>query len=130
MPEYLPIARIHNFRKSITIGQMSEVFANGLGDQSSIPGRRLKNWYLMPPCLILSIIRYGSRVKLSNPGNGVAPSPTPRYSSYRKGAFESPSTKVANFLYFNMLTTSPWIWTRVVGSILNKNNRYATNTTK
>ena len=38
--------------------------------------QRLKKWYLMPPCLTLSIIRYGSRVKWSNPGKGVAPSPT------------------------------------------------------
>ena len=30
--------------------------------------QRLKKWYLMPPCLTLSIIRYGSRVKYSNPG--------------------------------------------------------------
>ena len=29
--------------------------------------QRLKKWYLMPPCLTLSIIRYGSRVKWSNP---------------------------------------------------------------
>ena len=41
----------------------------------------------MPPCLTLSIIRYGSRVKWTNPGNGVAPSPTPWCSSYRKGSF-------------------------------------------
>ena len=39
--------------------------------------QRLKKWYLVPPCLTLSIIRYGSRVKWSNPGKGVAPSPTP-----------------------------------------------------
>ena len=38
----------------------------------------------MQPCLTLSIIRYGSRVKWSNPGNGVAPSPTTRCSSYWK----------------------------------------------
>ena len=31
----------------------------------------------MPPCLTLSNIRYISRVKWSNPGKGVAPSPTP-----------------------------------------------------
>ena len=37
-------------------------------------------------CLTLNIIRYGSRVKWSNPGNGVAPSPTPWCSSYRKGS--------------------------------------------
>ena len=40
----------------------------------------------MSPCLTLSIIRYRSRVKWSNPGNGVAPSPTPRCSSYWKGS--------------------------------------------
>ena len=41
--------------------------------------QRLKKWYLMPPCLTLSVIRYGSRVKWSNPGKEVAP-------SYRKGS--------------------------------------------
>ena len=40
----------------------------------------------MPSCLTLSIIRYVSRVKWSNPGKGVAPSPTPRCSSYWKGS--------------------------------------------
>ena len=38
--------------------------------------QRLKKWYLTPPCLTLSIIRFGSRVKWSNPGKGVVPSPT------------------------------------------------------
>ena len=37
------------------------MFANGLGDRGSIPGRvtpkTFKKWYLMPPCLALSIIR-------------------------------------------------------------------------
>ena len=49
--------------------------------------QRLWKWYLIPPCLTLSNIRYVSRVKWSNPGKGVAPSPTPRYSSYWKGSF-------------------------------------------
>ena len=44
--------------------------------------QRLKKWYLIPPCLSLSIVRYGSRVKWSNPGKGVVPNPTPRCSSY------------------------------------------------
>ena len=48
--------------------------------------QRLKIWYLMPPCLTLSIIRYVLRVKWSNPGNGVVPSPTPQCSSYLKGS--------------------------------------------
>ena len=46
--------------------------------------QRLKKWYLMLPCLTLSIIRYESRVKWRNPGKGVAPSPTPWCSSYGK----------------------------------------------
>ena len=48
--------------------------------------QRLKKWYLMLPCLTLSIIRQGSRVKWNNPGNGVAPSTTPWCSSYRNGS--------------------------------------------
>ena len=43
--------------------------------------QRLKKWYLMPPCLTLSIIRYVSRVKWSIPEKGVAPSPTLRCCS-------------------------------------------------
>ena len=80
---------------------MSRMFTSGPGDLGSIPGRvipRTKKWYLILPCLILSIIRYGSRVKWSNSGKGVAPSPTPR--CIEKGAFGSPSTKVANFTYY------------------------------
>ena len=50
--------------------------------------QKLKKWYLMPPCLALSIIRWGSRVRCSNPGNGVAPSPTPRCISYWKGSLQ------------------------------------------
>ena len=70
--------------------------------------QRLKKWYFMPPCLALSIIRYGSRVKWSNPGKGVAPSPTPWCSkAIEKGAFGSPSTMVANFTY---LKSYKWNW--------------------
>ena len=52
-------------------GPAVRVFANGPGDLGSIPGRvipKTLKWYLIPPCLTLSIIRYGSRVKWSNPG--------------------------------------------------------------
>ena len=48
--------------------------------------QRLKKWYLMPPCLTLSIIRYGSRGKVEQSREGVAPYPTPWCSSYRKGS--------------------------------------------
>ena len=56
------------------------------GVQSPVKSyQRLKKWNLMPPCLILSIIIYVSRVKWSNQGKRVAPSPTPRCSCYWKG---------------------------------------------
>ena len=71
-------------------GSVGRVFANGPGDQGSIPGqvipKTFKKWYLIPPCLTLSIIRYVSRVKGSIPRKGVASSPTPRCSSYWKGS--------------------------------------------
>ena len=70
--------------ESHIVGMRVWVFVNGPGDLGSIQG--LKKWYLMPLCLTLRIIRYGLRVKWSNPGQGVAPSPTPWCSSYRKGS--------------------------------------------
>ena len=75
--------------KDWSIGLAVRVFANGPRDQGSIPGwviPKTQKWYLMTLCLTLSIIRYGSRVKWSNPGKGVAPFPTPRCSSYCKGS--------------------------------------------
>ena len=57
------------------------------GVQSEVESyQRLKKWYLMPPCLTPSIIRYGSRVKWSNPGKGVVPFLTLRCCSYWKGS--------------------------------------------
>ena len=48
--------------RALAIGLMSKVFANGPRDRSSISGRvipktKKKKWYLMLPCLTLSIIR-------------------------------------------------------------------------
>ena len=68
---------------------MVRVFANGPGDWGSIQGRvipKTQKWYLIPPCLTFSIIRYGSWVKWSNPEKGVAHSSTPQCSSYWKGS--------------------------------------------
>ena len=50
----------------MAVGLMSKTFANGPGDRGSIPGGvipKTQKWYLMPSCLTLSVIRYGSRVK-------------------------------------------------------------------
>ena len=60
-----------------------------MGDQGSIPGRvipKTLKWYLTPPCLTLSNIKWGSRVTWSNPGKGVAPSPTSWCINYWKGS--------------------------------------------
>ena len=71
------------------IGPLGRVFANGPEDLGSIPGRiipKTLKWYLISPWLTLNNIRYVSSVKWSNPGKGVAISPTPRCSSYWKGS--------------------------------------------
>ena len=68
---------------------MVRVFLNVPGDLGSIPCRvisKTQKWFLMTPCLTLSIIRYGSRLKWNNPGKRVAPSRTPWCSSYRNGS--------------------------------------------
>ena len=44
--------------------------------------QRLKKCYLISPCLTLSIIRYVSRVKWSNPRKGIAPFLTPWCRGY------------------------------------------------
>ena len=80
--------------KFTCIALVGRVFANGPCVRGSIPGRvKLKifffKWYLIPPFLTLSIIRHLSRVKWSNPGERVAPSPTPQCSSYWKGSLLS-----------------------------------------
>ena len=65
------------------------MFAKCPGDRNSIRGRvipKTQKLFLMPPCITLSIKRYGPRVKWSNPGKGVAPFPTPRCSYYWKGS--------------------------------------------
>ena len=68
------------------------------GVQSQVESyQRLKKWYLIPLCLTLSIIRYVSRVKWSNPRKGVAPPLHLGVVAIEKGALGSPSTTVANF---------------------------------
>ena len=48
--------------------------------------QRLKQGYLIPHSLTLSVLRYVSRVKWNDPGKGVAPSSTSRCCSYLKGS--------------------------------------------
>ena len=59
------------------------------GFQSQVePYQRHKEWYLMLPCLKLGIIRYGSKVKWSNPGKGEVPAPKTQSSSYWKESLQ------------------------------------------
>ena len=67
---------------------MSRVFANGSGDQGSIPGRVIPKTQkkMVFDAALLSTPQCKVRVKWSNPGNGVIPSPTPQCGTYRKGS--------------------------------------------
>ena len=102
------------------IGLVGSVFANGPGDQDSIPSRVIpkifKKWYLIPPCLALSNIRYVTRVKWSNPGKWVAPSPTPRCSSYWKWNLRVAHDYVRQ-LYLLLLTSSCVVTASLFGSM-------------
>ena len=75
-------SNVNNLHNQL-IGLVGRVFTNGPGDQGSVPGCVLPKTLKNGTCLTLSIIRYISRVKWSDPGEVVVvPSPTPRCSSY------------------------------------------------
>ena len=62
---------------------MSRVFANGLRDRVSNPGRVIpKTQKIVLDAALLNTQHFKVRVKWSNPGNEVAFSPTPTCSSY------------------------------------------------
>ena len=58
------------------IGIMVEMIANGPGYRGSIPGwdiPKIEKWYIMVPCLTLSIIRGGSKVSGAIQGKELYP---------------------------------------------------------
>ena len=72
------------------IGLAIRVFANGLGDLGSIPGRVIpKTQKMVLDASLLNTQHYKGRIKgkVEQSREGVAPSPTPWCSSYRKGSF-------------------------------------------
>ena len=76
------------------------------GVQSQVESyHRLKKWYLIPPYLTPSNIRYGSRVKWSNLGKGVALSLTPRCRSYWKRSLRIAlnDSRQLYFFYFGII---------------------------
>ena len=71
------------------IGLVGRVFANSLGDLSSIPGRVIpKTLKMLLDTSLLNTqqCKVGIKGKVEQSGEGVAPSPTPRCSSYWKGS--------------------------------------------
>ncbi len=92
------------------------LMARKTGFQSQVKSyQRLKKWYLMPPYLTLSITRYESRVKWSNPGKEQRPPLHLSVVAIKKGAFGSPSTTVANFILVLFqacchFVQKNWIW--------------------
>ena len=81
------------------------MFANGLGDQDSIPGRVIpKTQKMVLDAFLLNIQHYKVQIK----GKGVAPSPT--LWRIKKGAVRSPSTTVANFTSLLILLNSPTVY--------------------
>ena len=86
--QYSNLMKLLLFKQGFYIEIISPLFANDPGDLDSIPGHiipKTLKWYLIPPSLKLSNIRWLSRVKWSSLGKGVAPSATPWCSSYWKG---------------------------------------------
>ena len=86
----------------IFIGIVSRVFANRPGDWGSIPGQvipKIQKWYLMPPWLILRIIRYGSRVSWEIQEKGKCPPLHHGVIAIEKGTFRLPLTSVSQLIY-------------------------------
>ena len=69
----------------------------------------------MPPCLTLSIIRYGSKIKWSNSGNGVVPSLHHGFLAIEKGAL-----RLLPVVY-------PHTFTNINGNIIKHNLRTSMN---
>ena len=83
------------------------VFTNGPEDLGSILGwviPKTQKWYLMPPCLTLSFIRYGSRVKWSNPGKELCPPLHIGVVAIEKELLSHPRLKGDNFTYLSLLS--------------------------
>ena len=75
----------------LDIGLMVTVFTNGPGDLGSIPGRVIpKTQKMVLDATLFNTQHYKVRIKVkwSNSGKGVVPSPTPWCSSYRKGSLQ------------------------------------------
>ena len=75
----------------VPINIIVRVFTNGPGDRVSIPGQvisKTQKMVLDASLLNTQVLRYGSRVKWSNPGKGEVPSSSPRWKGNLRSAFD------------------------------------------
>ena len=90
---------------------MGRVFANGLGDQGSIPGRVIpKTLKIVLDTSLLNTQQYKVRIE-GKVGQSRERSSTLLYTyiATEKGAFWSPSTTVANFTYYFLYLHISWL---------------------
>ena len=94
------------------IGLMSRVFVNGQGDRSSIPGWVIpKTQKMVLDAALRNTQHYKVRIKWSNPGNGVSPSPThPCCSNWKRepsGYSRLRSTYISSMASFGKIFLLP-----------------------
>ena len=98
----------YSFRKP-DIGIMVRVFANGLGNLGSIPGRVIpKTLEMVLDASLLNTQHYKERIKGKVEKSRERSSALPQHLSVvaiEKGAFRSPSIMVANFTYLLFLAS-------------------------
>ena len=92
------------------IGLMSRVFANGPKDGGSIPGQVIpKTQKMVLDVTLLSTRHYKMRIKGKEEQSWEWSCARPLHLgvvAIEKGAFESPSTKVVNFTFYFILSSS------------------------
>ena len=97
-----------------THGLAVRVFANGSGDLGSIPGRVIpKTQKMVLDASLLNTQHYKVRIKgkVEQSREGVAPSPTPWCSSYRKGSFRVTldyGRQLYFFTYYSVQLNKSW----------------------
>ena len=107
------------------IGLAVRVFANNPGDLGSIPGRVIpKTQKMVHDASLLNTQHYKVRIKgkVKQSREGVAPSPTPWCSSYRKGSLRV-TLDYGRQLYLYITASSKWVRTPVSNFISFQTNK-------
>ena len=106
------ICGLTHFKKCLYIGLGVRVFANGLGDLGSIPGRVIpKTQKMVLDASLLSTQHYKVRIKgkVEQSRKWVAPSPTHWCSSYRKGSLRVTLDYGRQLTYIHIYFNVDWV---------------------